>query len=180
MHTKTKERIQRVIWVSLWNPTLTDAEIARQLGIRRQVISNDRRRHAEFWASETCVLEFILILRVRRLLDDHIKEYQEQLSELHSRRAANKAVFAAYQADLEASRDSVSPNFGAILRKKSIELEGWLDVAFARQEKVLSLRLSEALAKRWGLADVSPNLYGDLPDVAPNPPGEVGVVCENV
>lgn len=167
MNTKTKERIQQAIWLSLLDPNLTDAEIARQLGTSRQVIGNDRSRHAEFWAAEETHLALILRIRVLRLLDEEIQTYRDELRDLHSRRAENAATLAAYKADLEASADSLSANDLAIERKRVIEIEMGLDVAFARREKYICQCLSDAQAKRYGLVDVAENLYSDLPDVAP-------------
>lgn len=167
MNTKTKERIQQAIWLSLLDPSLTDAELARQLGTSRQVIGNDRSRHAEFWAAEETHLAFILRIRVLRLLDEEIQTYRDELRDLHSWRAENAATLAAYKADLEASADSFSANDLAIERKRVLEIEMGLDVAFARREKYICQCLSEAHAKRYGLVDVAENLYSDLPDVAP-------------
>lgn len=176
------------------DPNLTDAEIARQLGIKhRQTIGNARLRHAEFWVSETTTSELILRIQVGRLLDAEIEEYRKEFTEVQSWRASNKEALAAYEADLEAGKDSLSPTDLAIERERLAKLDNRLDVQFAQREYFIFQHGAQALAKRYGFPDVAQNPYDALPDlfdeVAANVLGttegrtlpcddEQGVACE--
>lgn len=161
----TREQRQYIIHENLFGKSFQT--IAAEIGLTPQAIYNDRNRHPEKWEYEKEFLDFIKKCRMGALLDNHIKECRELLIEMQSRHAAYKATVEA-----DRSRHSENPKNLALLLKNEAEL----DIAFARLEKYLCLRLSEVLTKRYDLPDVVPNLYGAETQTPALPPPKEDVL----
>ena len=118
--------------------------IAAELGITRQAISNDRRRHKEKWKKYQSLLEWDLRWGRQRILDDFIKECREWLMDLRSRREE----YEAQQEAILAANPNPPPEVFRTIVKKGTEME----VALAKHEVKLYFLLSKTLAERYDLS----------------------------
>ena len=137
------DEVRRYI-ISEYRRGRTYKAIAAELGITRQAISNDRRRHKEKWKKYQSLLEWDIRWGRQRILDDFIKECREWLMDLRSRREE----YEAQQEAILAANPNPPPEVFRTIVKKGTEME----VALAKREVKLYFLLSKTLAERYDLS----------------------------
>ena len=100
MHNSTKERLQRAIGKKILDPSRTDADIARELEVSPQALSNNIRDHKDFYDSEKVRLK-TLCDGVSRDVDRSLREMcRKNLLELLTQRDAHVETVGEEVVDL--------------------------------------------------------------------------------
>ena len=119
----------------------TYKEIAAEMGITRQAISNDRRRHSEVWESMESWFELKWMLGRNSALDDVINKARETLKQIHSQQDAHQAAQEAHRAE--------HPHISEEALIKRYEENEAKETELARLECLVSGFLSQRLARRY-------------------------------
>lgn len=121
-------------------------DIAAELDIKPQALTNDRRRHKDEWDHGEKYWEFIRRCVDDRNFDDTIKEYREQLIGLLS---DIKAIDEdKCKLHLAVGNPDVRPDFLAMILENYIDIENFS----AKREKKLYEFLIDLLTERYNLS----------------------------
>lgn len=124
----------------------TDKEIAAEMEITPQAISNDRRRHSDVWESMESWFELKRMSGRHSALDEWIDKARETLKKIHSQQDAHQAAEDAYRSE--------HPNMSEEALITRYRENAAKETALARLECLVSGFLCDVLARRY---DVPPD-----------------------